>query len=264
MPLQIPGQSSSYANRPIDIAESLNGTFAASSWAAIINEQRGYATVPAAMLTTKFFSATGTAPVTAFNATSKFLLNSWVSSAARAALISSSQFSIPTGRKLTGVPTTGPTLTDTRPLRRYTVSLPLHASVRGTAIVEFGMAATNGVLTNLGTTQAAVWSSDTARNAGRWEPRLRTVSGGAIVNGPDSGILLDTTFHTLGLRFTEGATPLLEWLIDGVPKHSVQGDANMPESDLTHNMFAAAGLSAVAGTTVEMDGCRFIVEELGG
>ena len=151
-----------------------------------------------------------------------------------------------------------------RPLRRYTLSIPVRSAVAGTAAIEVGMATTNGGLTFLGTTQAFVWSSDPARSAGAWEPRYRRTNAGAIVNGTVSPIIPTATrWDLLGLRYTEGATPKIEWLINNVPRYEISGDALMPVlSSIVSPLGPFCGINSPAGRTLSCAPARFTVEEV--
>lgn len=115
-----------------------------------------------------------------------------------------------------------------RPLRQYTLTVPCRRTVVGTAVLEFGIGVANGMISLGGSVQpGVVWSSDPAVNAGRLLPRTRRVNAGAIVNGPDSQVDPTNTWVLLGMRYTEGVTPLVEWLLNGTPMHSISGDAAM-------------------------------------
>lgn len=150
-----------------------------------------------------------------------------------------------------------------RPLRRYTLLVPVRKTVVGTAVVEVGLSSTNQGL-QAGAEVAYAWSSDPAVNGGAWLPRFRQVAVGGITNGPSSGVVQGAAWHQLGMRYTEGAVPKIEWLLDGVPRHFVEGDANMPTILGTTQPFAPfVGVATlVAGTTLQQAAARFIVEEM--
>lgn len=153
-----------------------------------------------------------------------------------------------------------------RPLRRYTFLVPVRKAVVGTAVVEVGITSTNQGVGAPSAEVGYVWSSDPAVNGGAWLPRFRRVAVGAITNGPSSGIVQGAAWHQMGMRYTEGPVPKIEWLLDGVPLHEVSGDANMPAIlGLTQPLAPLCGiLTLVAGTTLEQAPARFIVEELPG
>jgi len=149
-----------------------------------------------------------------------------VSAAARVTR-QSGQLRVPISQQFSAAPNAIPAALYGRPLRSYTLRVPVRVLVVGTAFHEIGLVTSNGMLTMLGTDPGAVWSSDPAVNAGRWLPRSRQVVAGAITNGPDSG-LTATAWRQLGVRYTEGVPPRIEWLIDDVPLHVLSGDAAMP------------------------------------
>lgn len=151
-----------------------------------------------------------------------------------------------------------------RPLRRYTLSVPVRSAVAGTSAVEVGIATTNGGLTMLGTTQAFVWSSDPARSAGAWEPRYRRTNAGAIVNGTvTTTIPIATRFDLLGIRYTEGAIPKIEWLLNGVPVYEISGDALMPViSAIGSPLVPFCGINGPIGRTLSAAPARYVVEEI--
>lgn len=153
-----------------------------------------------------------------------------------------------------------------RPLRSYTLLVPVRSAVAGTSAIEIGWCVNNGGLTFLGTPEGVVWSSDPAVNAGAWLPRIRRVAAGAIVNGPNSGVIpTAATWNEVGLRYTEGPTPTIEWLLDGTPRHVVSGDAAMPVlAAITSPFVPFAGINAPAGRTLTQGPARFIVQELAG
>jgi hypothetical protein len=114
--------------------------------------------------------------------------------------------------------------TNRRP-RRYLFSVAARRTVAGTARWNMAMTETDGGLVNL-TRPGIGWVSDAAVNGGNWTPASRRLNGGALVLGADTGIS-PAAFHLLGLRYTEGLTPRIEWLLDGVPRQLIEGDANM-------------------------------------
>lgn len=150
------------------------------------------------------------------------------------------------------------------PLKRYTILTPVRCAVAGTAVVEIGIATSNGGLTMLGATQAFVWSSDPAVNAGAWLPRYRRINAGPIVNGTNSGVIPTALgWNLLGIRYTEGPVPTIEWLLNGVPRYVISGDANMPVmSAIGSPLLPFNGINTPAGRTLQQAASRFIVEEI--
>jgi len=154
-----------------------------------------------------------------------------------------------------------------RPLRQYTVTVPCRRTVAGTAVLEFGIGVATGMITLGGSVQpGVVWSSDPAVNAGRWLPRTRRVNAGAIVNGPDSQVDPTNLWVLLGMRYTEGVTPLIEWLLNGVPMHTISGDAAMPDfpGGINSPGFCPGySLGTPAGSTWQFGGGVFEVKNIG-
>lgn len=151
-----------------------------------------------------------------------------------------------------------------RTLRSYTLFVPVRVTVVGTAVHNIGLAMNANGLTGGATQPAALWSSDPAVNAGRWLARYRQVNAGAITDGADSGVTT-AGWHVLGIRYVEGLTPRIEWLLDGVVQRTVSGDGNMPTFPGGINypgMCPQIGLSTPAGTTVQWGAASFEVREL--
>jgi len=152
-----------------------------------------------------------------------------------------------------------------RPLRQYLLTVPVRRTVAGTAIFNFGLGISTNMLSLGGASPAAVWSSDPAVNAGRFLPRSRRVNAGAVTDGPDSQVT-PTGWHLLGMRYTEGVTPLLEWLLDGVPMHLISGDAAMlvfPGGVNPPGFEPGYGLSTPAGSTWQFGTGVFEVKNIG-
>lgn len=154
----------------------------------------------------------------------------------------------------------------TRPLRRYTAEEVLTWPVRGATVIELGLVFGNGMLTFLGTEPAFVLSSDPGVNAGRFTARVRIAPAGAITTLNDTGISpLTVGWQRFGVRLTEGPSPLLELLIDGLVVASRQGAGQLPVNS-SGSFFAGVmgfGCSAAAGTTVQRAYSRYYVDELG-
>jgi hypothetical protein len=155
-----------------------------------------------------------------------------------------------------------------RPLRQYTLTVPVRRTVAGTAVMEFGIGTNvTNILTLQGLTPpAVVWSSNPAVNAGRFLPRSRRVNAGAITDGPDSQIAPDTNWHLLGFRYTEGLVPVVEWLIDGLAMHLISGDAAMldfPGGVNAPGFVPAYGVGTPAGSTWQFGAGAFEVRNIG-
>lgn len=152
-----------------------------------------------------------------------------------------------------------------RPLRRYTFSVPVRRTIAGANQFQLGFAVASNMLSlNAGTNPAAVWESTAALNGGAYTPRIRQVVAGAITDGPSSGrVPAAARFDLLGLRYTEGPIPTIEWLIDNIPLFVVSGDALMPTRPTAAQPFYCGyGVGNAAGDTWQQAGARFIVEEI--
>jgi hypothetical protein len=210
-----------------------------------------------------FGAAIGTAPLQAFDTTTGRNLITTISGAARNGQIGATGTCprVPMAQVFEGA--NAIPIPFLRPLRRYTMEGPMRISVAGTAVLEAGFASTNGLLTLLGTELAYVWTSDPAVSGGAWRARYRRISAGGIVNQFQSAVS-PANWHKLGWRYTEGATPSFEWLIDGVPVAIVTGAANLPVLAATATpMLPAFAVGTPAGTTMLRAAWRFFVEEIG-
>lgn len=155
-----------------------------------------------------------------------------------------------------------------RPLRSYTLLMPCRLPAIAGAAAFAGLAQQNGGwafaggFPNIG---AVGWTASPGLNGGRYTPQSRQNNAAALVTGPDSGILGNAVdWHQLGIRYTEGPVPLIEWLMDGVPVHAMSGDANMPnQTGSTAGYHPCIATDIGAGTTIQNAACRFIVAELG-
>lgn len=102
------------------------------------------------------------------------------------------------------------------------------------AIVQGGAATwamcledSDGGFRAVGTRPGVGWVCDPAINAGRFTPMSRVINGAAMTVGPDSGVSPLGAWRRLALRYVEGAQQRLEFLIDGVIRHTLVGDANV-------------------------------------
>jgi hypothetical protein len=244
-----------------DALQDLQGQGTAGSIAAIGTLESGYATLGGAG--TVMLNNTGAGTAIVRDAPTGARLFQLVSSGAtRVVMSANSGYGCSTiGYQFAGAG--APSLASLRPLRRYTWRVSLRATVRGAAVAECGAVQSNGLLTLLGSDTGIVWSSDPAVNGGNWTPRYRLVAAGAVTTGADSGIPFDATFRELAVRFTEGASPLLELLIDEEPLFSLSGLANMPASSASNAHGLGYGWSQVAGSTMQAAAARFTVEDIG-
>lgn len=242
----------------LESTTDLNGTQApaAANSVALINAGRGAVSNGS----TTAWNVVGAAPVV-LDATRGRRLIELVSGASRNVIHMPSGFGASLGMRFAG--TGDPNYELVRPPRRFTWAIPVQATVRGAApTVDCGLCPSNGLLTTLGTDPGAFWASDPAINGGRWTARYRLTGGGGIATAVDSGVQLDATFHVLGFRYTEGALPKLEWLLDGVTLFTLSGQAALPVAQLTNAYRLGLGVAIGAGSTIRADDAVFRVETL--
>ena len=243
----------------IDLTEELDGigNSTAVQTLSTINRGNGQHLIPAP---TAILSVTTGAIAVAFDATLGRSIRNYVSAAAAVGLASVTYRPRLSPRaSVAGAPPDAVL----PPGLVQTFSMPVRRTVAGTARFQLGWAqAVTGMLDFVGTPAAAVWESDPAIFGGRWYPRIRFANAGAITDGPDSGIA-PTDWHNLGIRFIEATPRRMEWLLDGVPRFSVSGDANLLQliSALPGGYVHAAAVSAPAGSTWQSLGARWTVGE---
>jgi len=153
--------------------------------------------------------------------------------------------------------------------RRYRVDFLARITTIGTAEAVCGMGVDIAALVN-NNNPACMWSSRPAVNAGRWTPRMRLVTAGAITDGAESGVSpypgvsSVSGWNKLSVVYEEGILPRVRWLINEREVFQIAGDASLPTlaAASTSNFLLTKGLSAPAGTTVEYAATRFRCEEL--
>lgn len=253
-----PSRGALLDNLLLESTTDMNGTQAPSSanTVQLINSGRGLVSNGS----TTAWNVVGAAPVV-LDATRGRRLIELVSGASRNVIHAPSSLGASLGMRFAG--TGDPNYALIRPPRRYTWAIPVQATVRGAApTIDCGLCPTNGLLTTLGTDPGVFWASDPAINAGRWTARYRLTGGGGITTAVDSGVLLDATFHVLGFRYTEGAVPKVEFLLDGVALFTLSGQAALPAAQLTNAYRLGLGQAIGAGSTVRADDAVFRVETL--
>lgn len=117
----------------------------------------------------------------------------------------------------------------TLPVRpwEYLVETPVRITVQDQQFQLLIGGSNSGVGFGGTTVYGIAWSSSPALNGGAWTLKYRLQSGaGSIIVQPSSGVP-PTSWHRLGFRYTQGAIPKIEALIDGVPRFTLQGDAQM-------------------------------------
>lgn len=151
-----------------------------------------------------------------------------------------------------------------RPRRRYSLLMPARVTALAGGNAFLGISDGGaGVGGNMPFSSCAGWVADSTINAGRWTARHRQASGGAITTDLDSGVATLSSWHELGIRYTEGAVPTLEWLMDTVPVFTLSGDANMLTlTSFINGFFPDQRTLAGVGTTMDCGPVRFIVEEV--
>lgn len=151
-----------------------------------------------------------------------------------------------------------------RPLRRYTFLLPARISALAGGAACIGT--TDGGLGegNNAPTLFQGWRAWLGENGGRWTAIFRRTALGALTIVGDSGILGNAVdWVQLGMRYTEGPNPTLEWLVDGVPRFAVSGTAWQPQPTSESVVpVPTAQVLTLAGTVMETTAGRFIVEEV--
>lgn len=199
-----------------------------------------------------------------FNAAIGRSIQSWASAAASTGNGSSATgaFVVPIGRLFSLAGAISPAFLP--PLRKYRADFLGRMTVVGTSEMVCGLGMDIAALVN-GNQPACMWSSRPGTNAGRWMPRYRLVTAGAILDGPDSGVSASgAAFHQLSVEYTEGLIPTISWLIDGREVFRLTGDGQMPTVPVasTIGFMLTKGLSAPVGTTVEYAETRFRVQEV--
>lgn len=268
MPISVSGAGvkASNAGRLVDLVESLDGFNNPSTSNLPDAESRA---ISANTSTTggvfKIFTVVSGVPTVAFDATVGRILISFPSGAARVVRMGGGNGSvkIPAWQRFAD-PLALP-IPFLRPLRRYTLLCPQRTTVIGTAVQETGIATTNGGLTMLGAEPAYVWASDPAVSGGAWRARYRRITAGAIVEvATVAEIPTVNLWQELGIRYTEGPVPTIEWLLNGVPRAIISGDAVMCAlTGVATPLAPFQGVNTPAGTTIQSAACRVIVEEIG-
>lgn len=255
----------------IDARESLNGIGSQVAIASIGSDNRGdvaqYASSGGSMV--PIMLGTGGSAAIAYDAAAGLWLRNLPSAAARVVLtqMAGGGYKVPAYQRFSD-PTSLPISLRGWPLCRYTFEIPVRSAVAGTAEIEIGLVTSNGMLNMLGVNQGMVWSSDPAVNGGAWRPKYRQTNGGAQTFGPDSGVIpTAASWNLMGIRYTEGPVPTLEWLLDTVPLFTISGDANMPVPSgvwggTNANFGPGVGINTPAGRTLQTACGHFTVEEL--
>lgn len=257
------GQSLNVGGTILDVTEAWDGFTgsATTAGAGAHAESRGYAGTASLIQPVQIMGTVNGIPVIAQEAASGRILITYNSGAARVTSnggTGNGAVRIPAGQRFrdaNSIP-----ITMLRPLRRYTLTLPVRCSAAGTATAEFGLSTDNGGLTFLGTNPAFVWSCAAGAN---WQARYRRVAAGAIVNGVTSGISPVSGWALLGIRYTEAIDPTIEWLINGATIGRISGDALMPTYvSPSQQLYPFFGVGTPAGSTYIRSMARFVVEEI--
>lgn len=138
---------------------------------------------------------------------------------------------VPLAQRFTGADALNGILLN-RPLRQYLFQAPIRMTLQAAAgRFEMCLCAGDGGVTASGNLTGPVWVADQAINGWRWTPRFRQVNAGAITTGTDSAAVSLNVWHLLGIRYTEGTEPRIEWLLDDRVIFALSGDASMPTYD---------------------------------
>ena len=256
------GRSLNVGGVILDVTEGWDGFSGAVTTAGASNaESRGFAGTASLIQPVRVMENLNGPPTIAQEAASGRVLLTYTSGAARVTSIGGTgngAVKVPAGQRFrdaNSIP-----ITMLRPLRRYTLTCPVRCSAAGTAIAEFGLATTNGGLSFLGLDPAFVLASTAGAN---WQARYRRTAGGATVNGVTSSIAPTSGWALLGIRYTEGRDPSIEWLLNGAPFDRITGDAFMPVyTSVGQQLYPFFGVGTPAGSTYLRSMARFVVEEL--
>jgi hypothetical protein len=150
-----------------------------------------------------------------------------------------------------------------RPLRQYSVHVPIRVTVPGTAQVVVALAQDNGLMSLFSTNAGLTIESDPAVAGGALRCRYRQVNAGAITELLQTAVI-PTNWVLVGFRYTERVSPLIEYLVNGVPVAALTGDANMPTLGGAATGFEFGyGVNLPAGTTFQAGGYVYEVRNFG-
>lgn len=153
-----------------------------------------------------------------------------------------------------------------RRLRSYLYQVAIRLTAQAAASIwEMSLAETDSGIAISGTRPGPAWVCRQAVSGGRWIAQYRPLNGGALQTLGDSGIA-PTAWHVPAIRYVEGASPRIEWLMDGVVMFSVGGFVNMPtypgggliEPGWTAMYGWAAGVGSIAQMGPALNESRFI------
>ena len=124
------------------------------------------------------------------------------------------------------------------------------------SIWEMSLAETDAGIAISGTRPGAAWAVRQGVSGNRWIAQYRPLNGGAISTLVDSGVNPLNNWTVPAIRYVEGPTPRIEWLMNGVILASVGGFVNMPTYPggglLEPGWTAMYGWSAGAGSVAQM------------
>jgi len=154
-----------------------------------------------------------------------------------------------------------------RRLRSYLYQVANRITVQAVnSIWEMSLAESDVGIAISGTRPGPAWVCRQNTSGGRWLAQYRPLNGGALTTLADSGISPLNNWAVPGIKYYEGATPRIEWLMNGVVVASVGGAVNMPvypggglqEPGWTAMYGWAAGVGSVAQMGPALNESRYI------
>jgi len=144
-----------------------------------------------------------------------------------------------------------------RRFRSYLYQVASRITVQAAGgIWEVSLAESDVGIAISGTRPGPAWVCRQAVSGGRWIAQYRPLNGGAIQTLGDSGVSPLNNWAVPAIKYTEGANPRIEWLMNGVPLFSVGGFVNMPTYPggglLEPGWTAMYGWAAGAGSIAQM------------
>lgn len=154
-------------------------------------------------------------------------------------------FGVPIGRQFSGPVRF--------PAAEYLFEVPIRVdAARGNADVVIGFIDGFGVFAGGGGAGLFI-TSRVAVNGGAWMPRSKRTNGGAdFIDGVNTGIVLDTTWRKMGLRYFARQIPRMQFEINDVIVDTMEG-TDLP-TQLTGNLIymPRIGFNNVAGTNIRL------------
>ena len=145
--------------------------------------------------------------------------------------------------------------------RRYQVDYVCRVTAPGTAEMTAGIAfdTAGGIVAGGGNNPACAWSSRSGVDGGKWVPRYRLATAGAIVDGTHS-TGDPSAWHKLTMVVSEGLITRIEWWFDDQLVFAISnasGDVGVPNSIGAFACFPVKAMGAPAGTTIQYCETRY-------